>query len=290
MASYQAACKRAASRPLLVYDWHNIESELLEQYGAAAPSAAHGIYARLTAVRVRAMEQGLLAAADAHLVCSRREREALVARVPGAEVLVTPNGVDPESFPEASPAADARVRSRLVFVGSMDYHANISAAVEFTTSVWPALRPHLPGCQLTLVGCNPAPEVRALARQEGVVVTGTVPDVRPYYEEALAAVVPLRTGSGTRLKILEAMAARVPVVSSTLGAEGLDVSPGENVLIADSVTEWVGAIQRLASDKDLWRKLGAAGRALVEERYDWRTIGRSLRDTYMNLLSRRSAR
>ena len=127
----------------------------------------------------------------------------------------------------------------------------------------------------------------ALARKQTLspderrrLVTGTVDDVRPYYREALAAIVPLRTGGGTRLKILEAMAAGVPVISTSFGAEGLPVSPGGNILIADRDEDWAVQLDALSSWSDRWSSLALAGRCLVKSRYDWDAIGTSLYETY----------
>ena len=150
--------------------------------------------------------------------------------------------------------------------------------------MWPRLRERFPHWRLTLVGYNPAPAVLALGDQGNIEVTGTVDDVRPYYREAVAAVVPLRTGGGTRLKILEAMAAGVPVVSTPLGAEGLALSPGTEVLIAGRDEDWLEHLTSLAANPELWRSLAAAGRALAETRYDWRISGETLYETYCRWL------
>jgi glycosyltransferase involved in cell wall biosynthesis len=115
-----------------------------------------------------------------------------------------------------------------------------------------------------------------LAKLPGVVVTGTVDDVRPYYRGALATVVPLRVGSGTRLKILEAMASGVPVVSTLLGAEGLEVTDGSDILLAETPAETLAAIEALADSAERWRSIVAAGRELVRTRYDWPILGEKL--------------
>ena len=165
--------------------------------------------------------------------------------------------------------------------------ANVEAVVEFARNTWPLVRQHLPGCQFTIVGSNPAPEVRALAHQDEITVTGTVPDVRRYYRDALAAVVPVTTAGGTRIKILEAMAAGVPVVSTPLGAEGLDVTSDENILFAQTAPEWTARLRSLMDDVDLRRRLIIAGLSLVRTRYDWSNLGDKLFDGYRDLLSRR---
>src|SRR5205085_8351398 len=142
-----------------------------------------------------------------------QERQQLLKLAPGARISVIDNGVDTTYFSEGAAGSE---KNRILFVGSMNYHPNIEAAVAFARELWPALKKHMPGYKLTILGANPDPAVIALRELDGVEVTGTVPDVRPYYREALAAIVPLRSGGGTRLKILEAMAAGVPVISSEL--------------------------------------------------------------------------
>ena len=129
------------------------------------------------------------------------------------------------------------------------------------------------------MGSHPVPAVQALANEPGIEVTGTVADVRPYYREAFACIVPLRTGMGTRLKILEAMAAGVPVISTTIGAEGLAVEPGENILIANREQEWRSALTSLTAQPNRLR-LVRAGRALVSSRYDWEILGEQAWQTY----------
>jgi glycosyltransferase involved in cell wall biosynthesis len=267
----------------ITYNWHNIESELMSRYAASALSPARRIYGRVTARRLAALEKELLQNAFGHLVCSQREKDQLHALVPRARIAVIENGVDAGAFSQGSGSGNAR--KRLVFVGSMNYHANIDAAVWFTRDLWPAIHRRFPEWKLTLVGSNPAPAVLAL-RDEAIEVTGTVPSVAPYYEDALAAIVPLRTGGGTRLKILEAMAAGVPVISTTLGAEGLALSQGENILIADGEQSWMEALDSIsgAGHEMRWKAMAEAGRSLVESRYDWKVLGKNLFDTYCEWL------
>jgi sugar transferase (PEP-CTERM/EpsH1 system associated) len=275
MAGYESYLKRELPRARVVYNWHNIESELMRRFSLQEKSVPKKFYAAITAPRLAAAEKRILHSAFGHVVCSDRERAELLKIVPGARIEVIDNGVDTQYFTED--AAPVSGRSRIVFVGAMAYHANIDAAVWFTRQIWPRIRARFPDWRLTLVGSNPAPAVVALDQEPGVEVTGTVPDVRPYYGEALAAIVPLRSGGGTRLKILEAMAAGAPVISTSLGAEGLEVSPGKDILIVDDDEQWIAA---LASVSDRGAALAAAGRVLVESRYDWEVLGRRLYETY----------
>lgn len=278
MAGYLPMVAACGAR--VVCNWYDITSEMMRRYRQHAPSAVRGWYAAATVSRLAAVERHLLRDAFGHLVCSQRERAQLLGIAPDARIAVVENGVDSGFF--ARPDSGAGPRHRVVFVGDMGYTANVDAAVWFTRSMWPRLHSRFPDLRLTLVGSNPAAAVQALRTQGGVEITGTVADVRPYYGEALAAIVPLRIGSGTRLKILEAMAAGVPVISTTIGAEGLMLSAGEDLLIADRDEDWVACVEALEGD-GVWKRLSTAGRE-VARRYDWGTIGDSLWTTYRGWL------
>jgi polysaccharide biosynthesis protein PslH len=165
------------------------------------------------------------------------------------------------------------VRKDLVFLGRMDYHANIDAALYFAKKIWPLIRERRPDLRFVIVGAHPAKEILALRDVAGVSVTGTVDDVRPYYRSALAAVVPLRVGGGTRLKVLEAMAAGTPVISTTLGAEGLAVTNGKDILLADSPEAIADAVTSLEANNPAWQDLVTNARNLVRAHYDWPVIG-----------------
>ena len=293
LTAYLPIIRAARSRPLVLLDWHNIESELMQRYGERAGNFLRRAYARRTARQLSRLERRAAREFDAHVVVSERDGAQILEHERGARVSLIENGVDTayysdERIERAHAAArdDAEPvgrRHRLVFVGSMDYHANVDAAVNFAREVWPRLHERKPELTYTIVGRDPAPEVRQLARLPGVEVTGTVADVRPYYREALAAIIPLRVGGGSRLKILEAMAAGVAVVSTTLGAEGLSVRDGENILIADGGRELGETIAAVADDPLRRKRLGEAGRALVFERYDWSRIGADLFESYLSL-------
>jgi polysaccharide biosynthesis protein PslH len=283
MAAYVAQIQCGPQSPLTVYDWHNIESELMARYADQA-SWLRSLYAKRTARLLEVTESDMLRRGDAHIVCSEREQQRLQQLAPQARIHVISNGVDTQFFRGAETQP---LRDRLLFVGTLDYHANILAAVTFAQEIWPQVHAALPHLRLTLVGANPSPEVRALAAIPGVEVTGTVPDLRPYYLEAAASVVPLKTGGGTRLKILEAMAAGVPVVSTAIGAEGIHVTPGKHLLIAESTPEWICALQRILLEPGCALSLTQAGRELAVQFYDWGVIGGKLCQLYRNLIDHR---
>jgi glycosyltransferase involved in cell wall biosynthesis len=274
-AAYLPSLRKAAPDAKVILNWHNIESELMERYTAAAPSAGRRLYAALTARQMRKLEDAMLGECFGHVVCSEREQGLLEARS-GARIEVAPNGVDTAYFDPRPQRAD---RQRVVFVGQMSYYANAAAAEWFVKDVWPALRVQYRQLTLTIVGASPRPEVQVLSQQERVEVTGTVPDVRPFYADAYAAIVPLLTGGGTRLKILEAMAAGTPVVSTALGAEGLPVKHGRDILIADDPGSWIEAFESLA-DPAQRDAIVSQARELVVREFDWNAIGDNLLRLY----------
>lgn len=270
-------------RAPVVYNWHNIESELMQRFAASSASLPRRVYASMTAKKLRAIEQEILHSAFGHIVCSEREREALARIAPKARIAVVENGVDCDAFaPGNGDAADSGERNTVVFVGSMDYYPNAEGAVWFAREIWPVIRERCPTLEFCIVGARPTEAVLALREIPGVTVTGTVPDVRPYYQRALAAVVPLRTGGGTRLKILEAMAAGTPVISTALGAEGLRITPGEHYLLADPerAAGWADAIDALRTNAAERQALAERGLRRAREAYDWTALGAALVKTY----------
>lgn len=293
LMGYLPTLRAAADRPQVVCDWHNIESELMQRYSERESSFVRRAYAQKTARQLRALEQQATRDFAAHVVVSERDRERLLELGPASSISVIENGVDSAYYSDQEiekahavwrlrdesvgfGVADEIRSNRIVFVGSMDYHANIDGVVDFARKVWPGMKERHPELIFTIVGRDPATEVQQLATIPGIEVTGTVPDVRPYYREAIASIVPLKVGGGSRLKILEAMAAGVAVVSTTLGAEGLAVQNDKNILIGDTIEQLIEAITSVVASEELRRRLSDAGRALVSSRYDWETLGANL--------------
>ncbi|HEY6331599.1 MAG TPA: glycosyltransferase [Blastocatellia bacterium] len=291
LAGYLPLLRSARSKPKVICDWHNIESELMWRYSQRERRGARRLYAKATARRMRELEASAIPQFDANLAVSQRDADTLAEMGFSESIFVLKNGVDLGRMTDTvseqlGRSTNGTVRNRLVYVGSMDYHANEDAAVHFTREMWPALHQVCPQLRFTIVGRNPGPTVKALERIPGIEVTGTVADVRPYYREAVAAVVPLRVGGGSRLKILEAMAAGVPVISTALGAEGLAVEDGCNILLAETGADFQRAVRAL-SDKAKWATLSREGRHLVSDHYEWSSIGSKLRQIHAGLLARR---
>jgi len=265
-----------------ILDVHNVEHDVLRQ-AAARGELLRRIFNQIEYRKFRREEVAAWRRATACVATSAADA-VVVERATGRSVAVVPNGVDLSSFPRAPLAGTDP--AALVFVGAMRYRPNAEAACWFVEAVLPEVRRVLPGATLALVGADPPDEVRALAATAGVTVTGTVPDVRPWLRTAGTVVVPLLSGGGTRLKILEAFAAGRPVVSTTLGAAGLAVRDGEHLLIADTPVEFVGALTRLAADPELRQRLGDAAFALVVARYQWSAVAQELDAVYDRVAGR----
>lgn len=260
-----AGCRR-------VIDTHNIDSLVLERYASHSMRGPHRRwYARHTSRKLLDQEMRAFAAVDEVWVCSEDEAAWIRRRVPAAVVRVVPNGVDTDFF-RAPP--DVRVRpERLVFFGRMDYHPNTDAVDWFAREILPLVRSRIPEARLQVVGPGTPPAIHSLAaRVDGLDIVGAVDDLRPFVSSASSVVVPLRSGGGTRLKILEALALGRPVITTTVGAEGLAIEPGNGIILADSPTEFVTAIERFVNEPGLADQVGRAGRAAVSSRYDWRAI------------------
>ncbi|WP_376794739.1 glycosyltransferase [Thermogemmatispora sp.] len=276
-----AGLRLPASLPLLILQ-HNLEYELLYRTYCTEKGWLRRWYNGREYRLVKPRELACCQRAAAVFVTSERERQLLKDILPQACVGVVPNGVDPSFFApaaeETSLESEREARLRVVFTGSLDYYPNEQAVLYFAHQCWPLIRGQLPAAEWWIVGRNPPWSVRRLARLPGVTVTGTVPDVRPYLASASVVVVPLRIGSGTRLKILEALAMKKAVVSTTLGAEGLAVTSGRHLLLADAPADFAGAVIALLRDADRRQALGEAGRRLVEQEYSWERCEERLED------------
>lgn len=253
-------------------DEHNVESHLFLRLAKSVRGARRALLWQQAALWHR-FEAGVLCHAKRATACSVKDAERLRRLAPDTDVAVIPNGVDVERFSQTGPRMSD---GHLVFVGSMDWEPNVQGAVWFCQKVLPRLRVFWPEVRVFLVGRSPDERVCALARLPGVVVTGSVPDVRPYLRGALATIVPLLVGGGTRLKILESFAAGIPVVSTRVGCEGIDARCGEHLLVADEPEVFALSILKLKRNPDYARSLAEAASHLVRERYSWESIGRAL--------------
>jgi sugar transferase (PEP-CTERM/EpsH1 system associated) len=255
---------------------HNVESEIWRRHAETATGTIRRFLYGTQYRRMLAFEGQALRRFDGLLAVSDADRETFARLYPGVdarEIHVVRTGVDTDYFAPAPSAPDS---VELVFTGSMDWLPNEDGMLWFCREILPLVHAQMPAVTVSIVGRAPTPAVKKLAEQRGVRVTGRVDDVRPYMSEAAVFVVPLRIGGGTRLKIFEAMAMAKAVVSTTVGAEGLPVTHGRDVVLADSVEHFADAVLHLIRDVSARRQLESAGRALVAEHFDWSAVARDL--------------
>jgi sugar transferase (PEP-CTERM/EpsH1 system associated) len=265
---------------------HNVESVILQRRAETETRPLVRAYLRYQQRKLQRYEAQACRAADHVVAVSEADAEQL-QRVSGRAVTTVPNGVDTTFFTAALDAAAQRnAAPTLVYVGAFTWFPNADAIRHFVEQVFPLIRAARPDVQLTVIGKGAdAKSEPALAAQPGVRLAGLVDDIRPWVQQAQAYVVPLRIGGGTRLKILDAMAMGKAIVSTSVGCEGLAVTPGHDILVADDPREFAHQVLRLLGEPELAARLGRNGRALIEQRYDWRAIGAGLLDAY-----RRTAR
>lgn len=217
---------------------------------------------------------------DHCVMVSPIEARLLQAANPRLQVSVVDNGVDSQAYQPLDPPITGH---DVLYVGTMSYPPNVDAALLFANEILPHVQKHVPDARLVIVGKDPVADIVALSSRPDVIVAGGVPDIVPYYQQTCATVVPLRGGGGTRLKILESMALGRPVVSTTIGCEGLAVVDGEHVVVRDDPESFASATVSLLQNPTKAAALARRARALVEERYDWAVISRKLADIYARL-------
>ncbi|HEX2703016.1 MAG TPA: glycosyltransferase family 4 protein [Solirubrobacteraceae bacterium] len=272
--------------PKLLLDEHNIEYELLRRQSEQERSIIRRVYNRVEHARVRRFEQSTWERVDGCLLTSERELEIVRRHAPGLAAAVVPNGVDLQRFQ----ATDRPVEPfSAVFNGVLDYRPNVDAALYLVDQIWPLVLEVCPQARLSLVGRAPPSEVRRLGRR-GVTVTGEVADIRPYLERATVVVVPMRMGGGTRLKVVESLALSKATVSSSLGCEGIAVTPGRDLLTADDPRSFAEGILELFENEPQRRELGRNGRALVEREYSWDLAGEQMESFLEALVAQSSER
>jgi polysaccharide biosynthesis protein PslH len=270
-----------ARLPALVVDSHNIDYDLARQY-AHAGGPVRRLYAEANWRKLRREELATYRDADGVYLCSAADERRLLDEVPGARTLVIPNAADVDYYqPRATdPATDART---LVFFGHLSYFPNVDGVAYFVQEIWPRIAEAHPRARLKIIGGQAPRSLQALVRP-GVELTGFVPDLRPHLAEAAAVVVPLRLGGGTRLKIVEAMAMGKAIVSTALGAEGIEAVPGRDLLIEDQPAAFADAVNRLLAKPDLAANIGQSARRLAVQQYAWSGAATALERFYREIL------
>ncbi|HBB35338.1 MAG TPA: glycosyl transferase family 1 [Cyanobacteria bacterium UBA8803] len=279
-----------------IYDAHNVEVLLRRDINSLIqkPKWHSGIESRLFLHQVESIERNFIHQADQIWACSDDDARLLEKLYrPRRSARVIPNGVNVAEYNNLCqgegelPDGLEPLRWTLIFTALFTHPPNAIAAQLLIDQIYPQLREYYPNCRLILAGRNPTPTMRQAAKKDPkIIVTGQVPDVRPYLAAASVVIVPLLDGGGTRLKILEAFAAGRPVVSTAKGAEGLHVRDGENLLIRDSVEEMVMGVCQLWSDPALAKKLTDAARKLVCAEYSWQGVSKRVDEAVRGLLGR----
>jgi glycosyltransferase involved in cell wall biosynthesis len=275
----QMTCFRLRTAAAVVLDEHNVEYELLGRMCEGERSVLRRAHNRLEERKVRNFERLWWGRVDGVAMPSRREELIVRGESPGTPTATVPNSVDVDYFSSDNDQSEA---GRIVFTGLLRYRPNLDAARHLVDDILPRIVDRHPGATLTIVGDGRPSDLDAL-RRPGVTVTGWVTDVRPHLRRASVVVAPLRIGSGTRLKVVEALAMAKPMVSTTVGCEGIDVRSGEHLLVADSPDDFADAVTLLLRDRALGRRLGDAGHRLARDHYSWRSAAEQLSGLYDRL-------
>ncbi len=252
---------------------HNIESTIWARYHENESNPLKKLYIGIQHRKVMDFERACFGWAEGATAVTRQEAQMIESFGVPYRPEVIDNGVDTEFFSPRQPAIES---DTLVFTGSMDWRPNQDAAVYFAADILPLLKKERPQIRAVFVGRNPPQHIIDLGKINGIEITGTVDDVRDYIASAAVYIVPLRIGGGSRLKILEAMAMQKPVVSTSVGAEGLDVADGQNILLADGPEQFARTVIACLTDIEKSARIAEAGRQLVLNKYRWEQLGRRL--------------
>jgi glycosyltransferase involved in cell wall biosynthesis len=280
------------ARVPVVLSHHNVESDLARRRADRESTAWRATILRRDADKLVSLERQASPLASVNTVVSHLDGERLQAVAPGAVVEVVDNGVDVDYW---APQPSAETPGSLIFAGTLGWGPNREAVEFLLAEVWPLLAARRADARLTLVGRDPgSTAIAAAAGDPRLVVTGFVPDVRPYLRSASIYVCPIRVGGGTRLKVLDALAMAKPLVATAMAVEGLDIVDGRHYLRAETAEEFVAQVERLERSPDLRATLGENGRRLVVDRYAWSIVGEQLDRAYLrardsNAKTRRTA-
>jgi glycosyltransferase involved in cell wall biosynthesis len=268
--------------PALVVDSHEIAYDLARQFARTGSSLGRRIYANVNWRKLRREELGIYREADGVYLCSAADERRLLDHIPKARTAVIPNAADVEYYRPrpADPPPDGRT---VVYFGLLSTVPNIDAVIHFVRDIWPRIAKAHPEAHCKIIGGRPPSSLLALAGPR-IELTGFVSDLRPHLAAAAAVFVPLRLGGGTRLKIVEAMAMGKAIVSTTLGAEGIEAVPGRDILIEDEPAAFANAVGRLLSEPGLAARIGQSAQRLAVERYAWSGAAQALEDFYRRIV------
>lgn len=263
---------------------HNVESIRLYRWFKTESNFIKKYFLGLQWLKLKAFERAVIEKFDACVVVSEVDQQLLKEIGVTNKLFIVPNGTDTNFF---KPSEKKTVDNSIIWIGHMDVHTNKDAVLYFWQDIWPVLQKKHPQSQMVFVGTSPPKEIKEAAQKDdSVTVTGFVDDIRPYLADASVVVVPIRIGSGTRLKILDAMACGKAIVSTTIGCEGLDVSDGENIAIADGPEEFALRTIDLLKNIKMRNEMEKNARKLALT-YDWEVIGESQQAVYDGVIRRK---
>lgn len=266
----------SSRRGKVVLDMHNCYTSILNRIASSQRMAVKKVFYRFEAARMAKLEKRAVQFVDAVVAVSDIEAEHF--RKLGAQrVWTAPNGVDYPAFSQMVRNVDSS-SPNIIFVGSMDWQPNIDSVDYLARTILPKVRLEFPNATLSIVGKSPTPAVLSLQKIPGVEVTGTVQSILPFMERATIQAIPMASGGGTRLKVLESFAAGVPIVSTPIGIEGVDAVHGHHAWICES-SEMADAIVLLCRKPILLKQMTINAKLLAEQKYDWNTIGRKCLET-----------
>ena len=271
----------------VVVDFVDVDSHKWHQFARHQPRLRRWIY-RLESQRLRAYEARLGRLAKACVFATDSDAALYRALAPEANIQVVPNGVDTDYFrPDLGNGYRHAAKPAVVFTGAMDYFPNADAACYFVREVWPLVRRHVPNARFFIVGRNPTDAVRRLAEVPGVVVTGTVEDVRPYLAQATVSVAPLRIAQGVQNKILEAMAMGVPVVASPEAFDGIRATPGQDLYVESDARRMACRVVKVIRNPHVAQRLRLQGLRVIRKHYDWTRNLSRLEEILLNAVEER---
>jgi len=270
--------------PPRILTQHNIENVILKRVFEVQTNVVSRVFWRSQWNRLYKFEQKASRLFNRIITVSDNDKLNQEKLSPGIPVDVVPNGVDIDYF-ERDNKLDI-VPEGLVFTGALDWHPNDDGLIYFLSEIFPIILAEKPNLRFTIVGKQPSAGLKSLcAKFKNVILTGRVPDVRPFIHESEIYVVPLRVGGGTRLKIMEALAAEIPIVSTSVGCEGIDVENNKDILVADKPEDFAAQVLRLINNPDQKNKLTIEGKKTVTSKYDWGIIAKRMDDSWRNCVA-----
>jgi glycosyltransferase involved in cell wall biosynthesis len=282
MAYYGKFVKEHFGLPTVLRE-HNVESTIWERYYQGIRNPLVRAYARFQFKKVYKYESEIVADFDRCFMITEKDKERIKRMNPRVKASVIPAGVD---FSYFHPIDVSIEPYSIVSVASMDWLPNVEGIIWFITKMWPIVKQRIPQAKLYIVGKNPPTKIKKLAGED-IIVTGFVEDVRGYMAKGAVFIVPLRTGGGMRIKILNALAMGKAVVSTSVGCEGIDVEDGRNICIADSEEEFVQGVINLLNNGNKREQLEEEGLRLVKEKYQWERIAEQIEREYEKILGAR---